>query len=71
VFIILTADKAQPLPIPGRRLDFAGAEMAQALADYAVLQAHGYRVLRLHFSEVGQGLALLQSAADLVMERRV
>ncbi len=71
VFIILTADKAQPLPIPGRVRDFAGAEMAQALADYAVLQAHGYRVLRLHFSEVGQGLALLQSAADLVMERRV
>jgi transaldolase/glucose-6-phosphate isomerase len=49
VFLLLTADAEENLPIPGQEYDFATLQQAQALADFATLQQKGRRVLRIHF----------------------
>jgi glucose-6-phosphate isomerase len=48
VFLLLTATPAADLPIPGERFSFATLEMAQALGDFASLDATGRRALHVH-----------------------
>lgn len=67
VFIIVTADPAQDVPIPGETYSFGTLELAQALGDFASLEATGRRVVRLHLSAptaaaVAQAVNLVQSA---------
>ncbi len=64
VFLLLTADEGEPLPIPGRRLGFGELLRAQARGDQEVLAARGRRVLRVHLgADVTAGLAALRRAA--------
>ena len=48
VFLILTRDPMQDLPIPERRISFGGVQTAQAMADSEVLGLRGRRVVRLN-----------------------
>ncbi|HET8725698.1 MAG TPA: bifunctional transaldolase/phosoglucose isomerase [Anaeromyxobacteraceae bacterium] len=63
VLVLVTADDAEPLPIPGRRLGFGELCRAQARGDHEVLARRGRRVLRIHLgSDVRAGLAALRRA---------
>lgn len=48
VFIIVTADVAEDLPIPGEPFSFGVLEMAQALGDFESLDKTGRRALHVH-----------------------
>ncbi len=64
VFLQVTADDAEDLPIPGRRYTFGVLAQAQARGDFQVLAEHGRRLLRVHLGpDVAAGLARLR---DLV-----
>ncbi|MHB1841731.1 MAG: bifunctional transaldolase/phosoglucose isomerase [Sulfobacillus sp.] len=60
VFLQITCDDAQDLPVPGHRYSFGVIKEAQARSDLDVLAARGRRVLRLHLGpDVNSGLAEL------------
>ena len=48
VFIIVAADAAEDLPIPGEPFSFAVLEMAQAIGDFQSLDRTGRRALMVH-----------------------
>jgi glucose-6-phosphate isomerase len=48
VFVLITAVPAADLPIPGKPFSFGTLEMAQALGDFASLEAAGRRALHIH-----------------------
>ena len=48
LFIMLTMDPPNDLPIPGKPYTFGTLWKAQALGDFQALRKHGQRVLRLH-----------------------
>jgi glucose-6-phosphate isomerase len=48
VFVLLTADPAEDLPIPGETFSFGVLEMAQALGDFRSLDHTGRRALHVH-----------------------
>jgi transaldolase / glucose-6-phosphate isomerase len=67
VFLILTADAAKDVPIPGESYSFGTLELAQALGDFASLEATGRRVARLHLpaataTAVSNACALIRAA---------
>jgi transaldolase/glucose-6-phosphate isomerase len=63
VFLQITAQPAEDLPIPGRGLTFGVVEAAQARGDFEVLAERGRRVLRLDLGDdVEAGLAQLAAA---------
>lgn len=63
LFIQVTADPAQDVPIPGEKYTFGVLIAAQALGDIQALQARGRRVIRLHIpGDVDEGLARLARA---------
>jgi hypothetical protein len=63
VFLMVTADDAEDLPVPGRRYSFGIIEAAQARGDLQVLAERGRRLLRVHLgSDVRAGLATLGEA---------
>ena len=63
VFLEITADDAEPLPIPGRRCGFGELCQAQARGDQEVLAGRGRRILRVHLGgDVKAGLAALRRA---------
>jgi len=51
VFIIVTADGAEDLPIPGAPYSFGVLELAQALGDFGSLNRTGRRALHLHLPQ--------------------
>jgi transaldolase/glucose-6-phosphate isomerase len=64
VFLVLTADPARDVPVPGERYSFGTLERAQALGDVQSLEAAGRRVVRIHVpaptaEAVGRACALL------------
>ena len=60
LFLQLTADDGEILPIPDRPFGFATLAKAQALGDFRALSTRGRRVLGLHLGpDVDGGLALL------------
>ena len=64
VFLQVTCDDEEDLPVPGHASTFGVVKRAQARGDLAVLTERGRRVLRLHLAgPVGPGLSAL---ADLV-----
>ena len=70
VFLEVTCDDAEDLPVPGRRYTFGVVKAAQALGDLAVLRERGRRALHVHLgADVGKGLAelcaLIEVAAGL------
>jgi transaldolase/glucose-6-phosphate isomerase len=64
VFLMLTADPKEDLPIPGEPFSFGTLELAQALGDFASLEAAGRRVIRLHLSAPESGL--LQRVCEVI-----
>ena len=63
VFLIITADDAADLPVPGHKYTFGVVKAAQARGDFQVLAERGRRVLRVHLGkDVKGGLAALNKA---------
>lgn len=59
VFLQITCDDPQDLPVPGQRYSFGTIKLAQARGDFEVLAARGRRLLRVHLKEVESGLRTL------------
>lgn len=51
VFLILSAEPANDIKIPGQRYTFGQLCNAQALGDFQALQAKGRRVIKLHLTQ--------------------
>jgi transaldolase / glucose-6-phosphate isomerase len=65
VFLQITADDAEDLPIPGHRASFGVVKTAQARGDFDVLLERGRRALRLHIKgDLQAGLAELGAAVE-------
>ncbi|HYS15672.1 MAG TPA: bifunctional transaldolase/phosoglucose isomerase [Candidatus Binatia bacterium] len=65
VFVLITCDDADDLPVPGQRYSFGVVKAAQALGDLQVLRERGRRALRVPLgSDVKAGLALLRRAIE-------
>jgi transaldolase / glucose-6-phosphate isomerase len=63
VFLQVTCDDAEDLPVPGRSYSFGVVKAAQARGDLQVLFARGRRALRVHLgTDVAAGLRTLQEA---------
>ena len=63
MFLQITADDANDLPIPGQSASFGVIKAAQARGDFDVLTERGRRALRIHLKgDLNSGLAKLQSA---------
>ena len=63
VYLVITADDAETLPVPGRRFGFGVLARAQARGDLDVLAERGRRAVRVHLgSDVKAGLAALRRA---------
>jgi glucose-6-phosphate isomerase len=63
VFLMITADDAYDLQVPGRRCTFGVIKKAQAIGDFEVLTARGRRALRVHLGpDVDAGLDILERA---------
>ena len=66
VFLQITCDDAQDLPVPGQKYTFGVVKAAQARGDFQVLADRKRRALRVHLgSDVKAGLAKL---AELVKQ---
>jgi hypothetical protein len=48
VFLVITADVADDLPIPGHGFSFGVLEMAQAIGDFQSLDRTGRRAMHVH-----------------------
>jgi len=65
VFLHVTCDDVDDLPVPGHRYSFGVVKAAQALGDLQVLRERGRRALRVHLgADVKAGLALLRRAIE-------
>jgi transaldolase / glucose-6-phosphate isomerase len=61
VFLQITCDDAEDVPIPGEKFSFGVLKAAQALGDFKVLADRGRRILRVHLGkDVNAGLAKLR-----------
>jgi len=67
VFLQVTCDDAQDLPVPGQKFTFGAVKAAQARGDFQVLAERSRRALRVHLKDVDQGLAALESAIKLAL----
>jgi len=68
VFIQLTADAVNDLPIDGKDYSFGTLIRAQALGDLQALSGRGYRVVRIHLGRnVAAGLKSTQAAIDAAL----
>ena len=65
VFVLLSATPRADLSIPGEAFSFGTLELAQALGDFASLDATGRRALHVHLPEPDPGL--VHSVADLLL----
>ncbi len=71
LFILLTADPAQDVPIPGRRFSFGLLRQAQALGDLSALQQHDRRVIRIHLgADAVRGLARLKEIVASALAKK-
>ena len=66
VFLVITANDAQDVPVPGQRYSFGTIKRLQAQGDYEVLAERGRRVLRLHFTDLEAGLRDLHAIVQKV-----
>jgi glucose-6-phosphate isomerase len=65
VFIQITADHPQDLPVPGQKYTFGVVIAAQAAGDLTVLQQRDRRAIRVHLGhDVEAGLARLSQAVE-------
>ena len=71
LFLQITTDGGEDLPIPGMPYSFGTLFAAQARGDLEVLQAHGRRALRVHVEDgdSNKAVAALQEAVRLLSHR--
>jgi transaldolase/glucose-6-phosphate isomerase len=63
VFLQVTCDDANDLPVPGQKYTFGVVKAAQARGDFQVLAERGRRALRVHLgADLASGLKTLASA---------
>jgi transaldolase/glucose-6-phosphate isomerase len=63
VFLQITCDDAEDLPVPGQKYTFGVVKAAQARGDFQVLSDRGRRALRVHLgSDLAAGLNTLSAA---------
>jgi hypothetical protein len=62
VFLQVTCDDKADLPVPGQKYTFGAVKAAQARGDFQVLAERSRRALRVHLSDVENGLVTLQGA---------
>jgi transaldolase/glucose-6-phosphate isomerase len=68
LFLQITGDDAQDLPVPGQRYTFGVVKAAQARGDLQVLFARGRRALRVHLGpDVEAGLRVLDAAVEAAL----
>src|SRR5262249_18286874 len=67
VFLLLTATPRDDVAIPQERFSFATLELAQALGDFASLDATGRRALHIHLPSPGR--ALVRQASEALLSR--
>jgi len=69
VFLQITCDDAEDLPVPGRSYAFGVVKAAQARGDYDVLAERGRRALRAHITgNLDAGLATLRRAIEQALQ---
>ncbi len=69
VFLQITCDDPQDLPVPGQKYTFGVVKAAQARGDFEVLAERGRRALRVHISGgLEDGLAALNRAIDQALQ---
>ena len=56
VFLMITCEDTEDLPVPGQRYSFGTIKRLQARGDFEVLSSRGRRVLRVHLKNVEEGL---------------
>ena len=61
VFLVITCDDPEDLPVPGHRYSFGTIKRLQARGDHEVLASRGRRVLRVHLKDVDAGLRDLRA----------
>jgi transaldolase/glucose-6-phosphate isomerase len=67
LFLQLTTDDEEDVPIPGRNYAFAAMKRAAALGDLEALRKRGRRVLRIHLARgAAEGLAALRAALEQI-----
>jgi transaldolase/glucose-6-phosphate isomerase len=64
VFLTLTCDHAEDVPLENRELSFGAVEVAQAQGDFDVLNERGRRAMRVHLHDLSRGLSALAAAVD-------
>jgi transaldolase / glucose-6-phosphate isomerase len=65
VFLQITCDDADDLPVPGKKYTFGIVKAAQARGDFNVLTERGRRALRVHLTgDLTAGLKTLQQAVQ-------
>lgn len=68
VFLQITADDGEDLPVPGHGFGFSVVKAAQARGDFDVLAERGRRALRIHLGlDVDAGLALVRRIVERVL----
>jgi len=67
VFLLISATPAQDLPIPGEPFSFGTLELAQAVGDFASLDAAGRRALHAHLPAPGR--TTLRALGDALLAR--
>jgi glucose-6-phosphate isomerase len=67
VFVVITAAPVEDVPIPGESFSFATLEFAQALGDFASLDAAGRRAIHAHLRAPDP--ALIRKLAEVLLER--
>jgi hypothetical protein len=71
LFLLLTGDEPQDLPIPGEPFTFGVLKQAQALGDFQAMQQCGRRILRLHLrGDLDRAAQRLHSAVDEALASR-
>ena len=69
VFLQITADDAEDLPVPGQRYTFGIVKAAQARGDLGVLAERGRRLLRVHLpADIENGLKTLSKAVEQALQ---
>ncbi len=67
VFVLISATPREDLPIPGEAFSFGTLELAQALGDFASLEAAGRRALHVHLPSPDR--ELLRQVADALLAK--
>ncbi|HEX4159296.1 MAG TPA: bifunctional transaldolase/phosoglucose isomerase [Rhizomicrobium sp.] len=64
VFLTLTCDHAEDVPLENSKLTFGSVQLAQAVGDFEVLNDRKRRVVRLHLHDLPRGLDALRNAVN-------